>query len=596
MRQSLCVGAVAAVLAVAYAAPGGLAAAVDAPVADAASRGDATVVRALLERGADVQTARPDGMTALHWAAMRSDLELADMLLYAGANLEATTRLGRHTPLHVAGRSGRAPVVRALLEAGADPHARTASGATPLHLAAQAGNAEAVAALLDHGADVNARERTWGQTPLMFAAAADRLGPVNVLMERGADLEIATKVVDLPDLDIVDRAAAGRRKEVLDGFRAAAAPADRQGWRPTASQVQTAVRAARAVQALGDVAAEGGDAAGIERGTPRDYTERVGVQGGLTALLHAARQGHAEVTMALLRAGADIDRVSGDGTSPLQIAVMNGHFDLALRLVERGADPGVATDAGATPLFAALNLQWAPRARYPQPRAHDQQQTTYLDLMRALLDAGADPNARLEKHLWYMSYNHCCSESVDGATPFWRAAYATDVEAMKLLRAYGADPHVPTRSPRPRRRAEAAADAPPDPSGLPPAEPGGPGVWPLHAASGVGYGEGFESNAHRHVPDGWLPSVRYLVEEVGVDVNARDHEGYTAVHHAAARGDTELVRYLVEQGADVMAVSRRGQTTADMANGPYQRTLPFPETLALLESLGAVNNDNCVSC
>ena len=596
MRKSLRAGAIAAVLAASYAASGGLAAAaVDSPVADAASRGDAAAVRALLERGADVQTARPDGMTALHWAAMRSDLELAGMLLYAGANLEATTRIGRHTPLHVAGRSGRAPVVRALLDAGADPHARTASGATALHLAAQAGNAEAVAALLDHGADANARERTWGQTPLMFAAAANRLGPVNVLMERGADLEIATKVVDLPALDAVDRAAAGRRKEVLDGFRASAAPGDRQGWRPTASQVQTAVRAARAVQALGD-AAEGGEAAGIERGTPRAYTERVGVQGGLTALLHAARQGHAEVAMALLRAGADLDRASGDNTSPLQIAVMNGHFDLALRLVERGADPGVATDAGATPLFAALNLQWAPRARYPQPRAHDQQQATYLDVMKALLEAGADPNARLEKHLWYMSYNHCCSESVDGATPFWRAAYATDVEAMKLLRAYGADPHVPTRAPRPRQGAAVAADAPPDPSGLPPVEPGGPGVWPLHAASGVGYGEGFESNAHRHVPDGWLPSVRYLVEEVGVDVNARDHEGYTAVHHAAARGDTGLVRYLVEQGADVMAVSRRGQTTADMANGPYQRTLPFPETLALLESLGAVNNDNCVSC
>ena len=276
---------------------------------------------------------------------------------------------------------------------------------------------------------------------------------------------------------------------------------------------------------------------------------------------------------------------------------MNGHFDLALRLIERGADPNVATDAGATPLFAALNLQWAPRARYPQPRAHDQQEATYLDVMEALLEAGANPNVRLEKHLWYMSYNHCCSESVDGSTPFWRAAYATDVEAMKLLRAYGADPHVPTRAPQPRRRnGVSAAEAPPDPSGLPPVEPGGPGVWPLHAASGVGYGEGFESNAHRHVPDGWLPSVKYLVEEVGVDVNARDHEGYTAAHHAAARGDTELVRYLVEQGADVMAVSRRGQTTADMANGPYQRTLPFPDTLALLEGLGAVNNDNCVSC
>ena len=599
MRLSLRAGVAALMLAALCAAPSlwpVVAAAADAPVADAAVRGDVEAVRALLERGADVQTARPDGMTALHWAAMRSDLEMAEMLLYAGANLEATTRIGQHTPLHVAGRSGQAEVVQALLEAGADPHAESSSGATPLHLAAQAGNAAAVAALLDHGADVNARERTWGQTPLMFAAASNRLGPVNVLMERGADLEVATRVVDLPALDAMDRAAAARRKQVLDGFRAAAPPDERQGWRPTASEVQSAVRAAREVQRLDDVP-DVADGVQLERGTPRAYTERVGVQGGLTALLHAARQGHTEVAMALLYAGADVDRVSGDHTSPLQIATMNGHFDLALRLIERGADPDIATGGGATPLFAALNLQWAPRARYPQPRAHDQQEATYLDVMGALLEAGADPNVRLAKHLWYMSYNHCCSESVDGATPFWRAAYATDVAAMKLLRAHGADPHVPTRAPEPRRRnGVSAAEAPPDPSGLPPVEGGGPGVWPLHAASGVGYGEGFESNAHRHVPDGWLPSVKYLVEGVGVDVNTRDHEGYTALHHAAARGDTDVVRYLVEQGADVMVVSRRGQTTADMANGPYQRTLPFPDTLALLEGLGAVNNDNCVSC
>ena len=565
----------------------------DAPVADAARRGDVDTVRNLLQRGVDVQTAQADGMTALHWAALRSDVVLAETLIYAGANLEAATRIGQHTPLHAASRTGQPGVVRALLDAGADPRARTASGATALHLAAQAGSGEAVAALLDRGADIDAQEHTWGQTPLMFAAAANRLDPVNVLMERGADLEIATRVVDLPGLDADDRAAAYRRQEVLDGFRDAAPPHERQGWRPSPSQVQAAIRAARQVQAFPETAPEDGDGRRLSRGTPRDYTERVGKQGGLTALLHAARGGHTDVALALLYAGADIDRVSGDHTSPLQIATMNGHFDLALRLIERGADPNVATDAGATPLFAALNLQWAPRARYPQPRAHDQQEAGYLDVMEALLEAGANPNVRLDKHLWYMSYNHCCSESVDGATPFWRAAYATDVPAMKLLIAHGADPHVPTRAPEPRRRRDGGA---PDPSGLPPTVPGGPGVWPLHAASGVGYGEGFESNAHRHVPDGWMPSVRYLIEEVGVDVNARDHDGYNAVHHAAARGDTEMVRYLVSRGADVMAVSRRGQTTADMANGPYQRTLPFPETLGYLEGLGAVNNDNCVSC
>jgi len=570
-----------------------VAAPTDSPVADTAMRGDAEAIRTLLTQGADVQTAQADGMTALHWAAMQNDLEIAETLIYAGANLEAVTRIGQHSPLHVASKSGHATLVKVLLTAGSTPHATTTSGTTPLHLAARSGNGEAVAALLDHGADVNARESTWGQTPLMFAAAYNRIGPVNVLMERGANYEAATNVVDLPVVDAVDRAAARRRQEVLDGFRAAVQPHEQQGWQPSASQVQSAILAAREVQASSTTApTEGDNGKQLSRGTPRAYTERVGTQGGMTALLHAARQGHTEVAMALLYAGADVNRVSGDGTSPLQIATMNGHFDLALRLVERGADPNIATDAGATPLFAALNLQWAPRARYPQPRAHDQQEATYLELMKILLEVGARPNARLEKHLWYMSYNHCCSESVDGATPFWRAAYATDVEAMKLLVAYGADPNIPTRAPEPRGRNEAESD----PSGLPHVVAGGPGVWPIHAASGVGYGEGFESNSHRHVPDGWLASVKYLVEELDVDVNMRDHDGYNAVHHAAARGHTDMVRYLVEQGADVMTVSRRGQTTADMANGPYQRTLPFPDTLAVLETLGAVNNHNCVSC
>ena len=570
-------------------------AATDAPVADAARHGDAETVRSLLSRGADVQTPHPDGMTALHWAARHDDVELARTLVLAGANLEAVTRVNQHTPLHVASTTGQASVVRALLEAGSNATVVSTSGATPLHLAARAGNAEAVAALLDHGADANATESMWSQTPLMFAAASNRTEAVAVLMERGADLETVTRVIDLPEVDRVDRAASRRRQQVLDDFRAAAPEHEQEGWQPSPDQVQAAIRAAREIQAFPETADRvGRDGQPTYRGTPRAYTERVGKMGGMTALLHAARQGHGEVVMALLYAGADIDHISADGTSPLQIATMNGHFDLALRLIERGADPNVATDAGATPLFAALNLQWAPRARYPQPRAHDQQTATYLDVMRALLEAGADPDVRLKKHLWYMSFNHCCSESVDGATPFWRAAYATDVEAMRLLVSYGADHTVPTRAADPRRNG--ADPAEPDPSGLPPVPAGGPGVFPLHAASGVGYGEGFESNAHRHAPDGWLPSVRYLVEELGVDVNARDHNGYNAVHHAASRGDTALVEYLVSQGADVTAVSRRGQTTADMANGPYQRTLPFPETLGYLVSLGAVNNDNCVSC
>jgi ankyrin repeat protein len=165
--------------------------------------------------------------------------------------------------------------------------------------------------------------------------------------------------------------------------------------------------------------------------------------------------------------------------------------------------------------------------------------------MAALLKAGADPNVRLTKHLWYMSYNFdLLGVNTAGATPFWRAAYGTDVEAMRLLIAHGADPNIPTEKPSDRRRRGDDAEEleqVKDPSGLPPIPVGGPGVWPIHAASGVGYGEGYAANAHRHAPDGWLPAVKYLMEELGADVNARDHNGYNAVHHTAARGDNELI-------------------------------------------------------
>ncbi len=178
---------------------------------------------------------------------------------------------------------------------------------------------------------------------------------------------------------------------------------------------------------------------------------------------------------------------------------------------------------------------------------------------------------------------------------------------MNLLLAYGADPNLPSIVPvldpkkdtdarKPRKSPKPPKKDKNDQSGLPPVHEGGPGVSPLLAASGVGYGEGFAANSHRYHPAGPMVAVRYLVEELGADVNARDQNGYNALHHAAARGDTEMIQYLYDKGCDVTAVSRRGRTTADMANGPVQRVQPFPEALALLESLGSKNNHNCVSC
>ena len=279
------------------------------------------------------------------------------------------------------------------------------------------------------------------------------------------------------------------------------------------------------------------------------------------------------------------------------MAAINGQYDLVLQLLQAGGDPNLASEAGAAPLYAVLNKEWAPTSRTPQPAYQLQQQADYLTVMAALLKAGANPNARLVRSLWYTTYNRD-NLRVDfaGATPFFRAAYATDVPAMTLLLAAGADPSIGTIRPPARARRPGAAAPAADPSGLPPVPDGGVGVLPIHAATGVGYGQGFAANDHRHVPDGWMPALRYLVEELRADVNARDYSGFTPLHHAAARGDNAMIRYLVDKGADVQAVARNGMTTVDMANGPVQLISPHLETVALLESLGAKNNHRCVGC
>jgi len=581
------------------------------PVADAAQQGDNGAVRALLKQAADVNAAQPDGMTALHWAATRDDVELAQMLLYAGANVKATTRINAYTPLLLAAKNGNRAVMDPLLKAGADVNARTSNGTTALMFAAASGNTDAVTVLLDHHADVNAKESVRGLTALMFAAAANRAAVVGVLAKHGADLKATTAVVDL--------SAFGRNSAAFNGVlfgnpvppppAGAPAPADAAA-QGQAGQGQRSGRGAVAAEGRGG--APGGAAGGAggsgggrnpfagRAGIDRQYqlNELVSSQGGVTPLLLAARQGYIEAAGALLAAGADVNQVSaGDKTSPLMIATINGHFDLATLLLDRGADPTLASENGATPLYAAVNCEWAPKALYPQPRAYVNQTVTYLDLMKALLDKGADPNVRLKKKVWYSGYSFDLS-GVDeiGATPFWRAAYASDVEGMKLLVSYGADPNISTMKGAGRPRTADVERDVRDVSPLPPVPVGGPGVTPLQAAAGVGYGEGFAANSHRFAPNGMLAAVKYLIEALHADVNARDHEGNTALHHAAARGDVEMIQYLVSKGADVMAVNREGKTTADMANGPVQRIQPWPEALALLEKLGAKNNHKCVSC
>jgi ankyrin repeat protein len=549
-----------------------LSAAANAPVADAAMNGDKAAVRALLKQAADVNASQGDGMTALHWAAMNGDAELAQMLVFAGANVKATTRIGSYTPLYIASQQGHAAIIETLIKAGGDARGGTVNGTTALMAAAQAGKVDAVKVLVANGADVNAADGVRAQTPLMYAAAANRAAVIEFLASKGADLKATSKVTDLSSLSREGMGFGGNPQvpgaPPRPGAPAPAAPG-RRGPMP-----------------------------GIDRNY--QLNELIGAQGGLTPLLYAVRQGHVESVNALLEAGADVNLVSaGDKSSPLLLAIINGHFDVARTLLDQGADVNAQSLNGVAPLYAVLNVEWAPKALYPQPRAHMQQKLGYLELMQQLIAKGADPNARLKMKVWYSGYSFDLS-GVDeiGATAFWRAAYASDVAAMRMLIAAGADPNLPTMKPagRPRFGDMLEQREVRDLSGLPEIPIGGPSVLPLHAAAGVGYGEGFGANSHRFAPTGMLAAVKYLVEELGADVNAADHEGNTALHHAAARGDNEMILYLVSKGANVKAVDREGRTTVDMANGPVQRIQPFPETIALLEKLGAKNNHKCISC
>jgi len=315
------------------------------------------------------------------------------------------------------------------------------------------------------------------------------------------------------------------------------------------------------------------------QGQGQDESSRGGgnPRGELTPLMYAARQHNFEASRALVDGGARLNEVSGDLSTALLLATINGAFDVAKYLVDRGADVNMASMDGASPLFGVVNTQWAPKTDTPQPTTK-YEKINYLELMKSMLDRGADPNFRLRKDLWYTQNKESTSSA--GTTPFWRCAQVGDIDCMRLLHSRGADPNLTNVD----------------------------GITPLLVASGAG----FHGNNELTTPFGRLATVQYLVEELHADVNVADTAegsprndtmntsraagGFSALHNAAARGDNVMIMYLVSKGAKVNAVARNGTTVVDMANGPRQRIQPYRDTVALLEMLGATNSHKCVSC
>jgi ankyrin repeat protein len=375
---------------------------IDIRLADAAKRGDARAVRALLQQKIDVNAGGVDGTTALHWAVRADDPETTELLLRAGASAKATDRYGV-TPLYLACVNGNAAIIEKLLDAGANLNSVDPAGETALMVAARTGNTQALKLLLDRGATVNATDREFQQTALMIAVRENQTAAAKLLIERGAAVNVRTRTGPIPD------------------FRA---PCKGTGC--------------------------GSEGVGINRGGLPDRGRRAAAAGGMTALLYATRDGRFDEAKLLVAAGADVNQSEANGITPLLMAILNNHLELAKFLLDSKADLNAADFWGRSPLWAAVELRNRDMNNRDQDSPVDNglDRAPILDFVKVLLDRGANPNARTKEvppsRSWLYSLGDVSWVDFTGQTPFLRAALSGDTSSMRLLLKYGADPNLAT--------------------------------------------------------------------------------------------------------------------------------------------------------
>ena len=465
----------------------------DTPLIDAVKRGDHNAVRAQLRGKIDVNAPSVDGTTALHWAVQADDVELVTMLLRAGANAKATNRYGL-PPITLAATNGSARALEALLAAGVDPNTSTVEGEPVIMTAARTGTVDALKVLIARGADVNTREKWFGETAVMWAASENHGDAIRVLAEAGADLNARSTLLDAPVLEFP------------------------------------------------------------RSGGPNSPLPR----GGWTALMFAARDGAIDAAGALADLGANLNatalpqtdvplkpeeiaaaQAKNIGTSALVYAIINVHYDLAAMLLDKGADPNVVDGAGMGALYAAVDmnsLQWVQGRPAPILTDH----FDGVDLVKRLLAKGAKPNARLTGKP--LKRHHDAGSTLnfgEGTTPLIRAARTNDVDVMKALLDGGADPFLtlPDRT------------------------------TALMIAAGQGYG-GIRGEGIRLVvptADSAIEAMTVLLDR-GLDVDAFNNAGNTALHAAVARGDA-VVKFLASRGASLNLKNKAGFTPLDVALG-----------------------------
>jgi uncharacterized protein len=444
-------------------------------------------------------------------AAQRGDTEAVRRLLKEGVPVNASRPDG-FTALHWAVQSEKADIAGVLIRGGAAVSAADNYGVTPLLLACTNGSVPMVDLLLEAGANPNAAQ-AYGETVLMTCARTGALDAVKALLARGANVNA---------------------KEATEG--------------QTALMWAAGEGHAEVVQAL------------IERGA--DVHARSAH--GYTALLLTAREANLETTKALLASGADVNEAAKDGTTALVVATVRSHAEYATFLLNQGANPNLGP--GFAPLHWAVgvwdsyltdfsngitsdNTEWSAFGGLPKAEK--------LDLVKALLAHGADPNAPTKKNPNYGMSVKGGNGNLVGATPFLIAAQANDVAIMRELVAHGANPNVPTNQ----------------------------GTTPLMVAAGIGHLPGMSRSTEANA----LEAVKLCVE-LGADVNAVNKTGDTALHGAAWRHFADsIVQFLVDRGANINAKNKRGWTPLVIAEGIRTggNAVFSPSTTLLLRRLGA---------
>jgi ankyrin repeat protein len=433
---------------------------------------------------------------------------------------------------------------KSLVATHIDVNAREADGATALLWAAQWDHLATADLLVKAGADVNAAN-DFGVRPLYFAATNGSFEMASLLLNAGASVNMP---LTTGETALMTAARTGNVRVVgalLDAGADVSAKEHDRG--------QTALLWALAEDHL-EVAK-----LLLERGAELQTR----TTNGFTPLLFATRYGNLQAVRLLMARGVDVNEAANDGTTPLVMAVVRGHVEIADTLLDAGANPNAAGQG-----FTALH--WA-AGTWESAFTRDYRAGEWLGLvglsgdrrlhmMATLLEHGADPNARTTRNVTRFgssAWRIYGGASPIGATPFFFAASVGDVEVMKFLLDHGANPHLTTQD----------------------------NTTPLMAAAGLAVEE-----SETRIPEARHLEAVHLLLDLGANVRETNKQGDTALHGAAFLGYDDIIRLLLENGADLNARNKEKQTPYRIALGIMVNNMFFqhPRTAALLQKLGGL--------